>query len=129
MSSIIFYGMALNFFYEVDRVPPMAPVPKPKRVRQKHFFREWREKLDLTQETAINRLGWTQSKLSRIEAGKTPYNQDDLEALEEAYGVSKESLLSVNPFKQGLVVDIMNLIKDRDPDLVRRVIEALPKRA
>lgn len=107
----------------------MAPVPKPKRKRQKHFFKEWREKLEITQETAINRLGWTQSKLSRIENGHTPYDQDDLETLEEAYGISKESLLGVNPHKEGHVVDILSLLKDRDPDLVRRVIEALPKRA
>lgn len=89
----------------------MAPVNKPKRKRQKHFFKEWREKLDITQETAINRLSWTQSKLSRIENGKTPYDQDDLEMLEEAYGISKESLLSVNPWKEGEVVDLVGIVK------------------
>lgn len=85
----------------------MPPVPKPKRTRQKHFFKEWRDHLGHTQEAVINRLGWTQSKLSRIEAGNTPYNQDDLEMLEEAYGISKELLLSVNPKKEGKVVDLM----------------------
>lgn len=63
--------------------------------------------MNLTQEIAINRLNWTQSKLSRIEALVTPYNQDDLETLEEAYGVPKELLLSVNPKKEGKVVDLM----------------------
>jgi transcriptional regulator with XRE-family HTH domain len=97
----------------------MAPVNKPKRKRQKHFFKEWREKLGVTQDTAINRLGWTQSKLSRIENGKTPYDQDDLETLEEAYGISKESLLSVNPWKEGEVIDLVGIVnKMSDQDKV-----------
>lgn len=107
----------------------MAPIPKPKRERTKHFLREWREYRQLTQEQAIGRLNWSQSKISRLESGLTPYNQDDLEAAGEAYDCTPWELLSVNPLKAGDVIDIMSLLKDRDPDLVRRVIEALPKRA
>ncbi len=73
-------------------------------------------KLDITQETAVNRLGWKQSKLSRIERGVTPYDQDDLETLEEAYGISKESLLSVNPNKEGEVIDLVGLVKKMSED-------------
>lgn len=103
----------------------MAPVPKPKRKRQKHFFREWRDKLELTQDVAINRLGWTQSKLSRIEAGKTPYNQDDLEALEDAYGISKESLLGVDPTKEGEVIDLVGIINKMTDDERRAALKAI----
>jgi transcriptional regulator with XRE-family HTH domain len=103
----------------------MAPVTKPKRKRQKHFFKEWREKLNLTQETAINRLGWTQSKISRIEAGKTPYNQDDLEAIEEAYGVSKYSLLYVNPKKEGEVIDLVRIVSKMTEEDRQDAIKAI----
>lgn len=103
----------------------MPPVPKPKRQRTKHFFREWREKSKMTQEQAIGRLGWSQSKLSRLEAGKIPYNQDDLEAAAEAYGCEPAELLTVNPLKDGDVVDLMRLINDKNRDQAIRVLRAL----
>lgn len=103
----------------------MAPIPKPKRDRTKHFFREWREHRDLTQEQAIGRLGWSQSKISRIEAGLTPYNQDDVEAAAEAYRCEPWQIISVDPIKEGEVVDLMRLIDDRNRDQAIRVLKAL----
>jgi len=105
----------------------MAPKKKPERQRQKHYFKAWREKLGITQDTAVNRLGWgwTQSKLSRIENGITPYDQNDLEMLEEAYGVSKESLLGVDPTKEGEVVDLVGLIRQMTEDEKRAAIKAI----
>lgn len=105
----------------------MPPVPKPKRQRQKHYFREWREKNQLTQEQAIGRLGWSQSKISRLEAGKIPYSQDDLEAAAEAYGASSPSdLLTTNPLKEGQVVDLMQLLKRvKDEDLAIRILQSM----
>jgi transcriptional regulator with XRE-family HTH domain len=103
----------------------MPPVPKPKRDRTRHFFKEWREYRGMTQEQAIGRLGWSQSKLSRIESGQTPYNQDDLESAAEAYGCNKSDLIDVNPFKEGEVVDLMRLINDRNRDQAIRVLKAL----
>lgn len=103
----------------------MAPVPKPKRERTKHFFKEWREHRDLTQEQAIGRLGWSQSKISRLEAGETPYNQDDLEAAAVAYRCSTTDLISVDPTKEGEVVDLLRLINDGNRDLAIRVLRSL----
>jgi len=104
----------------------MPPVPKPKRPRTKHFLAEWREFRDITQERAIERLGWSQSKLSRIENGKTPYSQDDLEAAAVAYDCSVVELLTVNPLKEGQVVDLMRLIRDRDEATVLAILRGLP---
>lgn len=73
----------------------------------------------------MGRLGWSQSKISRLEAGKTPYNQDDLEAASAAYGCSVPDLITVNPFKAGEVVDLMRLINDRNRDQAIRVLKAL----
>lgn len=103
----------------------MAPVPKPKRDRIKHFFREWREFRDLTQEQAIGRLGWSQSKISRIESGATPYNQDDLEAAAAAYGCEPWQLISADPTKEGDVIDLVRLINDKNRDQAIRVLKAL----
>ncbi len=103
----------------------MPPVPKPKRERTRHFFKEWREYRGLTQDQAIGRLGWSQSKISRIEAAQTPYNQDDLEAAAEAYRCNTVDLLTVNPFKDGEVVDLMRLLTEKNRDQAIRVLKAL----
>lgn len=103
----------------------MAPVPKPKRERTKHFFKEWRDYRGLTQEQAVGRLNWSQSKLSRIEAGATPYNQDDLEAAAEAYDCEPWQIISANPFKEGQVVDLVRLLNEAQRDQAIRVLKAL----
>jgi transcriptional regulator with XRE-family HTH domain len=89
----------------------MPPVPKPKRARTKHYLREWREYRGLTREAAIGRLGWSVSKISRIESGQTPYNEDDLNAAAEAYSTTPAMLIEVNPLKEGEVVDLMRMVR------------------
>lgn len=103
----------------------MAPVPKPKRERTKHFFKEWREYRELTQEQAIGRLGWSQSKISRLESGLTPYDQDDLEAAAVAYSCDTTDLISVDPTKEGEVVDLMRLLDDKNRAMAIRMLKAL----
>jgi transcriptional regulator with XRE-family HTH domain len=103
----------------------MAPVPKPKRERTKHFFKEWREHCDLTQEEAAGRLNWSQSKLSRIEAGATPYNQDDLEAAAEAYECKPWQIISMDPSEEGDVADLVRLLNEAQRDQAVRVLKAL----
>ncbi|TPN44424.1 helix-turn-helix transcriptional regulator [Mesorhizobium sp. B1-1-4] len=75
----------------------MAPRPKPERKRQRHFFREWREMRFPNQVAAEEALGWSQSKVSRLESGATPYNQDDLEHAAEIFGCSPADLISRAP--------------------------------
>jgi transcriptional regulator with XRE-family HTH domain len=75
----------------------MAPKSKPKRTRTRHFVREWREMLYPNQVDAEEALGWSQSKVSRLESGRTPYNQDDLEHAAEVFGCSPSDLLSGPP--------------------------------
>jgi len=101
----------------------MAPVPKPKRARTKHYFREWRDKAGLTQEQAMGRLGWSQSKISRIESGRTPYNQDDLAAAAEAYATTETALIEVNPFKEHEVVDLLALLRQADPTIRKDILD------
>src|SRR5688572_301694 len=75
----------------------MPPVKKPHRDRIPHFFGKWREHAGLTQDQVVEKLGWSQSKISRLEAGKTPFNQDDLEMAAELYRCSPAELLLVDP--------------------------------
>lgn len=102
----------------------MPSVPKPKRQRSKHYFAEWREYRGLTQERAIERLGWSQSKISRIESGKTPYNEDDLSAAAAAYDCQPIDIISVNPLKEGELIDITALLR-KAPSNARQQILAV----
>lgn len=99
--------------------------PLQKRRVAKQFFREWREKLGLTQDRALERLEWPQSKLSRVESGATIWNAQDLAELSMAYGVSTYLLLNVDPTKDGEVVDLMQLINDGNRDQAIRILRAL----
>lgn len=49
------------------------------------------------QTDAEEKLGWSQSKVSRLESGATPYNQDDLEHAAEVFGCSPIDLISWPP--------------------------------
>lgn len=104
----------------------MSSVPKPKRARTKHYFREWREFRNLTQEQAMERLGWSQSKISRIENGKTPYNEDDLYAAADAYRCDAPSqLIEVNPLVDGEVIDITARLAKASPEQRRMAADIL----
>jgi len=46
---------------------------------------------------AMEALGWSQSKISRLENGDTPYNQDDLEFAAEVFGCSPADLITRPP--------------------------------
>ena len=75
----------------------MARKPKPPRKRQQHFFRKWREAKFPNQADAMEALGWSQSKISRLENGETPYSQDDLELAAEVYGCTAADILTRSP--------------------------------
>lgn len=101
----------------------MAPVPKPERQRQKHFLKEWREYLNLNQDSAADRIGVTQSKLSRIENNKTPYDQDFLEQAAEAYGVSIASLVMRDPTDQTSIWSIQDQLKKATVEQQRQITD------
>ena len=99
----------------------MPAVPKPRRQRTKHYFREWREYRGLSRERAVERLGWSLSKMSRIESGKTPYNEDDLAAAAEAYQTTPTALIEVNPHMEGEVVDLMQILRKADANTRKEI--------
>lgn len=98
----------------------------------KTFIREWREYRGLSLRRLADRVeldGPTETishaSLGRIEKGDQPYSQPILEALAHALSCSVIDLLSVDPTKEGEVVDLMRLIDDRNREQAIRVLKAL----
>ena len=99
----------------------------------KHYLKEWRKRRGLSLRKLADRMEsepgvplMSHANIGRIENFEQPYTQELLEAAAEALDCSVSDLLSVDPSKEGQVVDLMDLIRRRDPDLVRRLLEALP---
>lgn len=100
-----------------------------KRVPQKgHYIREWREHrglslarlaarmLDQTGEEVISSVS-----IGRMERGQQPYSQPILEALAHALTCEVDDLLSVNPLKEGEVVDFMQILRRMNKDQVAQL--------
>ncbi|TPM37028.1 helix-turn-helix transcriptional regulator [Mesorhizobium sp. B2-3-2] len=103
-----------------------------KRELGKHYIREWRKKRGLSlrrlaerMETEPGVLLTSHANIQRIEKYEQPYSQDILEAIAEALEVSVTDLLTVDPTKDGEVVDLLRLINDQNRDQAVRVLRAL----
>ena len=101
----------------------MPPVKKPKHTRERHFLREWRDFRGLSQEDAADRAIISRSLLSRIEGGKSPYDQDKLERLAQVYGCSVADLIGRDPNAQPRI-PIFDLPED-DRERVEAFVRAL----
>lgn len=104
----------------------MPPVPKPARQRQRHFIREWRKFRGLTQDQVAARIEKSRENYSKIERGLVPYSQDVLEPLADALSCDPGDLLNRDPFKEGEVVDLLRLIREKDQAVVRAILAGLP---
>jgi transcriptional regulator with XRE-family HTH domain len=94
---------------------------KPRKLRLT-FLRQWRKFRHLTQEQAGERMGIDYSTLGRIERGIIPYSQQVLEAAASAYNCEPWDLLNVDPFKEGRVVDLVQIMKEADPETAAEII-------
>lgn len=95
----------------------------------KTFIREWRQYRGLSLRRLADRLEldgpdetFSHASIGRIENGQQPYSQPVLEALAHALGVEVQHLLSVDPTKEGQVVDLMRLLRDGASEDVRKEI-------
>jgi transcriptional regulator with XRE-family HTH domain len=82
----------------------------------------------LTQESAADRLGVSQSKLSRVESGRVPYDQDFLEEAAKAYGATPASLIMRNPLLRDSGWSIDDKLLKATPEVRRQafaVVETL----
>lgn len=96
---------------------------KPVRRLRKHYMKEWRKFRHLTQEQAAARLDVTQATLSRVENLLIPYSQELLEGAAIAYSCNDPSdILNVNPFKEGEVIDLTQLLRDATPEIRAEIL-------
>jgi len=100
-----------------------------------HYIRQWRKKRGLSLRKLAARMEiepgvplMSHANLGRIETGEQPYTQDLMEALSDALGVSVPMLIEVNPEVDGQVIDLMRLLRDKDPETVSAFLLALPSR-
>lgn len=99
----------------------------------KMFIREWRQYRGLSLRRLADRLElngpdetFSHASIGRIEKGQQPYSQPILEAIADALNVEVHHLLSVDPTKEGQVVDLLAMLRDKDPGTVRAILQGLP---
>lgn len=100
-----------------------------------HYLRAWREYRGLSLRGLANRMEskpgellTSHANLGRIETFKQPYSQEILEAAAVALDCTVEQILTVDPTKDGGVVDLLALLRDKDPATVRAFLTALPSK-
>lgn len=108
----------------------MPRVKQPKRVRTRHFLKEWREFRQLTQAAMASRVHKDRTTYGRIESGEVPYSQDFLELAAYALQCGPADLLVRNPLDKSSLWSIHDQLKKADPDMrtqILAVVEALAK--
>lgn len=103
----------------------MPSVKRPHRERQRTYLKEWRDFRDRKQNEVADLLEIAPSTLSRLEAGKTPYDQDILERLALVYGCDPEDLISVNPYHAGEFASVLKALREADTDTRAKAISIL----
>jgi transcriptional regulator with XRE-family HTH domain len=102
------------------------------RTLGKHFIRQWREyrgyslrKLAAMMEREPGEQLTSHANLGRIETFEQPYTQEILEALSVALKADVVSLLTVDPNKDGEVVDLVRLITAKNRPMAVRMLKVL----
>lgn len=98
----------------------------------KHYIREWRLHRKLSLRKLADRMEvepgiplTSHANIDRIEKGVQPYSQEILEALAVALEVTVLDLLSVDPTKNGEIVDLLNALKPEDRERAVRMLKSL----
>lgn len=101
----------------------------------RHYLRAWREYRGLSLRKLADRMErepgvpiTSHANLGRIETFVQPYSQEILEAAAGALGIGVTEILTVDPRKDGEVVDLLALLREKDPTIVRAILEGLPPR-
>jgi len=98
-----------------------------------HYIAEWIKhrgvslrKLAARMEAAPGEQMLSHASIGRIAKGEQPYSEEILLALADALDCTVPQLLTVNPLKDGEVIDMLTLLKDKDPATVRAILSGLP---
>lgn len=111
------------------KAPPGALLKRPLRPP---FIAEWREyRSRMSQEALASRvedllgMSFTTSTLSRIEQGKSPYNQRQLEAIADALGCQPADLLIRNPLVPDAPRTLADHLRKATPEKQQEVLRVV----
>lgn len=111
------------------KAPPGALLKRPLKPPYIAEWREYRNKM--TQATLAARvedllgMSFSESTLSRIEQGKSPYNQRQLEAMAEALQCQPADLLNRNPLLQDAPRSLEDHLKKATPEKQREILRVV----
>ena len=98
----------------------------------KHYIREWRLHRKLSLRKLADRMEvepgvplTSHANIDRIEKGVQPYSQEILEAIAVALDVTVLDLLSVNPAKNGEIVDLLNALSPENKEAAMKMLKSL----
>lgn len=104
-----------------------------KRELGKHYLRQWREHRGLSLRKLADRMELepgvpitSHANIQRIERFEQPYSQEILEAAALALDCTTTDILSVDPSKDGEVVDLLALLRKKDMETVMAFLNAIP---
>lgn len=86
------------------------------------FIREWRKHRQRSQEWLADAIGITTASLSRIENGKQPYNQRQLEMIAEALHCTPGDLISSGPSENSIVA-LWSRVSAEKREQARQILE------
>jgi transcriptional regulator with XRE-family HTH domain len=98
----------------------MANQKKQKPVR--HYVKQWRAKRELTQERLAERIDRSRGLISQYESGETELSEEAIYALADAFNIDPGDILNVNPEKEGILVDITDALRGKDPAVQAEVL-------
>ena len=97
-----------------------------------HYIKEWRKHRGLSLRRLAERMESepgeeliSSMSLSRIERGQQPYSEPILSALAHALDTTEWALLTVNPEKDGDVVDFMQYVRSLSKEERERAMRIL----
>lgn len=103
------------------------PHPKPAKVRQRIFLKEWRAYRGLTQEALAERVGMSKGNISQLEQGVQGYSQEGLESLAHALQCDPGQLLSVDPSKDDAIWSILERAKPAERRMIMELAKTIVK--
>lgn len=103
----------------------------------RHYIREWRKAKGLSLRRLADRLEVTPGgepllsyvSLGRIEKGEQPFNEETIDAIAEALGVTRLMLLEIHPEREGALIELFKRLPEKDQEHARRYLETLARSA
>lgn len=112
----------IAFGFDDLRMPPRKGGKPPSRPHRPHFIFAWRKFRGLTFEKLAAKTGISVSQLQAIEASRSGYSRDSLEAIADALDCTPGDLLSRPPPGRGGPPDVLSTLS---ADELARVVDVV----